>query len=293
MLRVMKPAKFEYFRPTTTVEAVRLLARFHGSARLLAGGQSLVPLLNFRILTPAALIDLNACDALKELRRAETHLIVGAMVRQSTLEDSELVRSCCPLIAATMPFLGSRTIRNRGTIGGTLAHADRSAELPAVALALDAVMTAEGPTGRRQIPAAAFFLGDLTTALEPYEMLCDIRFPVALADDRFAFVEATNRHHDLALIGIAVHLSMDGGCCRRAAIAVHGVGSQPQRLSDAESCLEGRVLDSSAVTAGVAVSLNGLTIEDDLHATAEYRRHVLPGLVERALTEALSRAGDS
>ena len=286
----MKPARFEYFRPATIPEAVSALSQFDGAARFLAGGQSLVPLLNLRVLAPAALIDLNFCAGLQELQRSETHILVGSMVRQSAAEDSDLVRSCCPLVTAAMPFLGSRTIRNRGTIGGTIAHADRSAELPAVALALDAIMYAEGPDGRRKIPAREFFLGDLTTALAPDELLCEVQFPIAMSSDRFAFVEATNRHHDLALVGIAVNVSMDGDICRRAAIAVHGVGPQPLRLSGAESYLHGQSLNRSSIREAAAASLGGVAIEGDLHATVEYRRHVLPGLVERALIEALSRA---
>lgn len=286
----MKPARFEYFRPATTAEAVSVLSRFDGAARFLAGGQSLVPLLNLRVLAPAALVDLNSCARLQELRRSDTHIVVGAMVRQSVVEDSDLVKSCCPLVTAAMPFLGSRTIRNRGTIGGTIAHADRSAELPAVALALGAIMCAEGPDGRRKIPAREFFVGDLTTALAPDELLCEVQFPIATSGDRFAFVEATNRHHDLALVGVAVNASMDGDICRRAAIAVHGVGPQPLRLHGAESCLQGQILDRRSIREAAAASAEGVPIEGDLHATAEYRRHVLPGLVERALTEAWSRA---
>jgi carbon-monoxide dehydrogenase medium subunit len=241
-------------------------------------------------LAPAALIDLNFCGGLQELRRSDTHLIVGAMVRQAAAGDSDLVRSCCPLITAAIPFLGSRTIRNRGTIGGTIAHADRSAELPAVALALDAIMIAEGSDGRRQIPASEFFLGDLTTALAPDELLCEIQFPVASSNDRCAFLEATNRHHDLALVGVAVNVSMDGDVCRRVAISVHGVGPKPSRLHLAESCLQGQTLDQRIMREGGAASLEGVSIEGDLHATAEYRRRVLPGLVERALTKALRLA---
>jgi CO/xanthine dehydrogenase FAD-binding subunit len=292
-LQTVKPARFEYFCPTTAAEAIDLLASHDGNARFLAGGQSLVPLLNFRVVTPSALIDLGRCAELDELRRDGDTLIFGPMVRQSTAETSELVRSCCPLISITMPFIGSRTIRNRGTIGGTLAHADRIAELPAVALVLGATMIAEGPNRRRAIAAEDFYIGDLTTDLAPDEMLREIRFPVSSAGHRFAFVEATNRHHDLTLAGVAVNLYTNAGRCERASIAVIGIGPRPLRLAAAERILARDGIDKGAVRAAAASSLEGIEFETDLHATSDYRRHVLPGLVERALDQALSRTPEA
>lgn len=288
----MKPARFEYYRPKTTAEAVEILARYDGAARLLAGGQSLVPLLSFRVATPEALIDLNHCTGLDEIRIENDMLVLGAMVRQATAETSGMVRACCPLIAATMPFVGSRTIRNRGTIGGTLAHADRIAQLPAVATALGAVMVAEGQNGQREIPVEDFYVGDLSTTLEPDEMLREIRFPVASEGHRYAFVQATNRHHDLALVGVALSLTLTEGRCDHAAIVIIGVGPKPVRLTAAESCLLGQVINLSAIKASAGASVDGIIFESDLHATAEYRRHVLPGLVERALDQALTRGAE-
>jgi len=285
----MKPPRFEYFSPADTIETVEILGRHDGAARLLAGGQSLVPLLNFRVVTPTALIDLNRCRGLDEIRRDGATLVLGAMVRQAAAETSEIVRACCPLITATMPFLGSRTIRNRGTIGGTLAHADRSAELPAVATALGAVMIAEGPKGLREIPADEFYVGDLTTALAVDEMLREVRVPIAPEGHRFAFVEATNRHHDLALVGVALNIILKENQCERVAIAVIGVGPKPSRLTAAERCLVGNIIDDTVARAAAAASIEGIEFESDLHAPADYRRHVLPGLVQRALNQALSR----
>jgi len=288
----MKPARFEYFRPTTPAEAVEILARYDGNARLLAGGQSLVPLLNFRVVTPAALIDLNHCPGLDEIRRDGETLLFGPMVRQAAAETSELVRACCPLITATMPFLGSRTVRNRGTIGGTLAHADRVAELPAIAVALGATMIAESPNGRREIPAEDFYVGDLTTDLAADEMLREIRFPITSAGHRFAFVEANNRHHDLALAGVAVNLDCAAERCDRAVLVVMGVGPTPLRLTAAEQRLEGQAITPSAIKDAAAASVDGIAFESDLHASADYRRHALPGLVERALEQAMHRPAE-
>jgi len=289
----MKPSRFEYFSPASATEAVAILGRYEGAARLLAGGQSLVPLLNFRILAPSALIDLNRCGGLDGIRREGAALVLGAMVRQSAAESSELVRSCCPLIAETMPFLGSRTIRNRGTIGGTLAHADRIAELPAVAVALGAVMIAEGPKSRREIPAEDFFLGDLTNALAADEMLREVRFPICSDSHRYAFVEATNRHHDLALVGVALNMVLNANRCERVAIVVIGVGPKPSRLAAAERCLVGSAVDEAAIGAAAALSIEGLQFESDPNAPASYRRHVLPTLVRRALSQAISRRPES
>jgi len=286
----MKPSRFEYFSPASTSEAVEILASYQGRARLLAGGQSLVPLLNFRIITPEALIDLSRCRGLDEIRSEGSVLVLGSMVRQSTAETSEIVRTCCPLITATMPFLGPSPIRNRGTIGGSLAHADRVAELPAVAVALGAIMIAEGPKRRREIPAREFFLGDLTTALASEEMLREVRFPISSDGERFAFVEATNRHHDLALVAVALKLVLNAGRCEQAAIAVVGVGPKPLRLPASEGCLVGKRLDAATVLAAAQLSTEGIEFESDVHTPASYRRHVLPSLVERALRQAASNA---
>jgi len=289
----MKPSRFEYFSPATATEALEILANYQGAARLLAGGQSLVPLLNFRVIAPAALIDLSRCAGLDEIRRDGNALVLGAMVRQSAAETSEIVRTCCPLITATMPFLGPSTVRNRGTIGGSLAHADRVAELPAVAVALGAKLIAQGPNGRREIAADDFFVGDLTTALTADEMLREVRFPVSSEGERFAFVEATNRHHDLALVGVALKLVLNAGHCEHVAIVVVGIGPKPTRLPAAERCLVGNRLDAAAARKAAALSIEGTEFESEPHMPASYRRHVLPTLVERALLEAVSRGQES
>ena len=285
----MKPAPFDYLAPRSAEEAIEHLAQYGGDARLLAGGQSLIALLNLRLARPAALIDLGCCAELDYLRREGQWLVIGPMTRQTTAEHSPLVREHCQLMARAMPFVGPPVIRNRGTIGGTLAHADRVAELPGVALALDASFIAQGPKGKRSIAATDFFVDDLTTALAADEMLREVRFPISAPTSRSAFVEASNRHHDLAIVGIALQLDeVIEGRCAGARIAAVGLGAAPVRLSEAERRLtEGRINDSTIADAA-AMSLEGIEPDDDLHAAAEYRRMVTPRLVERALRMALA-----
>jgi CO/xanthine dehydrogenase FAD-binding subunit len=272
----MKPVRFEYVAPKSDNAAIEALVRYDGNARLLAGGQSLVPLLNLRLARPDALIDLGRCPGLTDLHRDGDHLVCGPMCRQIDVERSPLVAECCPLIARTMPFLGPPATRNRGTIGGTLAHADRIAELPGVAVALEADLIAKGPNGTRAIAAEDFFIADLTTGLEPDEMLREIRFPVSAPHSRSAFV------------GIAVHLEFaNGDTCTKARLVGVGVGPTPVRLAGAERVLVGSAIDGAAIDAASAASASDFEPEGDLYASEEYRRRVTPPMVARALRQAL------
>lgn len=285
----MKPARFEYLAPNSPNEAVEQLAAYAGEARCLSGGQSLIPLMNYRLVQPAALIDLNRCAGLSYIHTEGSELVIGPMTRQADVENSETVRSACPLVAKTMVYLGSPAIRNRGTIGGTLAHADRTAELPAVAIALEATLVAQGPQGLRNIVAEEFFLGDLTTALEADEMLREVRFPVSPENSRSAFVEVGNRHHDLALAGIAAYLECDdGGRVETARIACIGIGPQPIRFRSVEMVLCGGSLTENEIADAARLAGENVEPESDIHASAEYRRSVLSGLVSRALHQAVS-----
>jgi CO/xanthine dehydrogenase FAD-binding subunit len=285
----LKPARFKYIAPNSPEEVVEHLASFRGEARCLSGGQSLLPLMNFRLVRPEALIDLNRCPGLDYLQREDGQLVIGPMTRQSTAEHSDLVKSCCPLIAKAMIYVGSPTIRNRGSVGGTLAHADRTAELPAVAVALEAELIAQGPRGRRRIAAAKFFRGDLATDLQTDEMLREIRFPVSPSGSLCAFVEATNRHHDLALAGIAVHLLPDDdGKIANARIVCIGVGPAPIRLERVEQAICGTRANDDAIRNAAEYSLDGVEPQGDIHASADYRSAVLPRLVARALQQAVA-----
>jgi CO/xanthine dehydrogenase FAD-binding subunit len=286
---ILKPARFKYILPNSTDEVVSRLAEYEGEARCLSGGQSLLPLMNYRLVRPEALIDLNRCPGLDYIRRDDNHLVIGPMTRQTTAEHSDLVRACCPLISKAMVYIGSPTIRNRGTIGGTLAHADRTAELPAVAVALDAEMTAQGPGGLRRISAEHFFRGDLTTDLRLDEMLREIRFPISSDRSVCAFVEAGNRHHDLALAGIAVHLVFDESCIvGEARVVCIGIGPRPIRLERVEQNLCGTRADSESINYAAQFSLADVEPEGDIHATADYRSVLLPRLALRALQQAVS-----
>lgn len=265
------------------------LAAHAGEARLLAGGQSLIPLLNLRMARPAALIDLGRCPNLAYVRHDEAWISFGSMTRQADAEHSALVRQHCPLLAKALPYLGPPPARNRGTVCGTLAHADRLAELPAVAVALGAEMIAQGPKGRRTIVAREFFVGDLTTALAPDEMLREVRFPVERGESGCAFVEATIRHHDLMLLGVAARLEFVTGRCAAAQLAVVGGYPVPQRLVPAEAHLaRAGNLDDAAIAEAARLSVEDVGLQDDTYATERYRRRILPGLVERALREALA-----
>ena len=287
----MRPAPFEYIAPRSAEEAVEHLSARAGDARLLAGGQSLVPLLNLRMARPAALIDLGRCAELAYARREGDWIVLGPMMRQADAERSAVVQAHCALLAKALPLVGPPPVRSRGTIGGTLAHADRVAELPAVALALDAQMIAQGPRGRRTIAAQDFFLADLTTALAPDEMLREVRFPVDRGDTGAGFVEATIRHHDLMLLGVAAHLELANGRCVAARLAVAGGHSVPQRLTamELELVRTGR-LTADAAREAARLGAAGVELQADGFATEQYRRRILPALAERAVAEAIAMA---
>ncbi|MGH7856247.1 MAG: FAD binding domain-containing protein, partial [Candidatus Binatia bacterium] len=236
----MKPAPFEYHSASSLDEAVALLARLGDEAKIIAGGQSLVPLLALRLARPAHLVDLNRIDALSKIDAADGGLVIGAMVRQRAAERSGLVRERCPLLAAALPRIGHPAIRNRGTVGGSLAHADPAAELPAVALALEAKLVARSARGERILPASEFFVGHFTTALEPDECLVEIRFPAWPDGAGCAFEEASRRDGDFAMVGVAALLRVaSGGDVADARIALIGVGGTAVRAVDAEALLRG------------------------------------------------------
>ncbi|MBI4609360.1 MAG: xanthine dehydrogenase family protein subunit M [Candidatus Rokubacteria bacterium] len=279
----MKPAPFAYHRPTTLDEAFELLERYGPDARILAGGQSLVPALNMRLATPSALIDINRLPGLDRIHLTSDGLVVGALARQDTVEHSPLVARHVPLIAQAMPHIGHLAIRARGTFGGSLALADPAAELPACVVALGATIRVAGRGRVREIPAAQFFRGIYTTALEPGEILTEVVVPPIHAGWRSAFDELARRHGDYALVGLAVHCRLSDGAVAEARLVFTGVGLTPVRAARAEAELAGRRPEPGVLAeAGRALEAD-LDPPSDIHASGALRRHLARVLLSRVL----------
>ena len=288
----MKPPRFDYMAPSSVEEALGILARHGDQAKVLAGGQSLVPLLNFRLVRPAHLVDLNEIPGLDEIGLHGDRLVIGAMARQRAVETSALVREISPLLAEAMPQIGHVQIRNRGTIGGSLVHADPAAELPAVVAALDGELVVRGAAGERVLRSEQFFLRYLTTAVEPAELLVAVRLPATPAGTGSAFVEVSRRHGDFALVGVAATVTLDAaGVCTASRLALTGVGPTPVLAQAALEPLLGAKPEATALDeVGRRVSA-AVDPDSDLHASSEYRRHVAGVLARRALRLAADRAG--
>ncbi len=289
----MKPAPFEYAAPSSLDEAISLLQQ-HGDedVKLLAGGQSLVPLLSMRMARPELLIDLNPIDELQYIREENGGLAIGAMTRKRAVEESELVRRLQPVLLAATQLVAHPQIRNRGTVGGSMAHADPAAEYPALAIVLGVELRTAGPDGERRIAAEDFFQSYLTTALEPVEVLTEVRVPILAPGTGWSFLEVARRHGDFAMTGAAVTLRLDGrGSISEARIVLFGVGPTAVRVREVEQLVMGeQPSDRLFQEAGRAA---GEGLEDplsDVHASAEFRRHLAQVLTARALGEAVERA---
>jgi aerobic carbon-monoxide dehydrogenase medium subunit len=287
----MKPPRFDYVIPRSVDEALGILAQHGDEAKLLAGGQSLVPLLNFRLVRPAYLVDLNDVGGLAGIRLDDGHLAIGAMTRQRAVETSALVSERCPLLAEAMPQIGHVQIRNRGTIGGSLVHADPASELPAVVAALDGELVLRSARGQRVLKPEQFFVAYLTTAAAPDELLVEARVPVTPPRTGTAFLEVSRRHGDFALVGVAATVTVDeAGVCTAAAIALAGAGPGPVVARAAARGLVG-VRPTPAAFEEVARRVSASVEPDsDLHASSEYRRHLAGVLTRRALARAAERA---
>lgn len=287
----MKPAKFEYDDPRTVEEALDLLARYGDDCKVIAGGQSLVPLMNFRLARPARLIDINGIDLLSYIKRDNGHLVIGAMTRHTHLEHSQEVAELWPLLTEAIGWVGHGQIRNRGTIGGSVAHADPAAELPAAFAALDASFEIRSKRGSRNIGWKKFFLSEFTTTLAPDELVTAVEVPAQDAGIGAAFVEYARRHGDFALGGAAVTVKVSrDGRCEKATIALLSAGPAPVRAEAAEQQLRGAKLDESSIRAASAEAVKGLRPTSDLHGSTEYRIGLLRTMTERALAKAAHRA---
>jgi CO/xanthine dehydrogenase FAD-binding subunit len=289
----VKPAPFEYFSPRTLEEALALLAAHGSDAKPLAGGQSLIPAMNFRLATPAVLVDLNAIGALAHITPEGDTLRIGGMTRQRALERSGAVERHAPLVAATMPFVAHAAIRSRGTLGGSLAHADPAAELPAVMLALDARFTLQTQGGSRVVSASDFFVGLFTTALEPGELLVEIAIPRAPAGSGVAFEEISRRHGDFALAGVAALVALDDqGRCAAARLAFLSLGDRPVLARQVAAALVGQTPSAETIAAAAeAAAERDIEPTSDLHASSAYRRQLAAVLTRRVLQRAFAAAG--
>lgn len=285
----MKPAPFEYHTPRTLDEATELLASLD-NAKVLAGGQSLVPMMNFRYVIVDHLVDLARVDGLAGIRIVDDIMRIGAMTRQRDIEFSTDIASYAPLLHAALKNVGHRQTRNRGTIGGSLVHADPAAEMPAVCAAMDAVLEIAGKKGTRKIKFSEFSTGFMSTVLEPDEIVTAIEFPLWRNGHGYGFREFARRRGDFAVAGAAVLLDTDGALVKRAAIALCGVGNMPSRQPEAEAALTERHLDASALDRAIA-ALDSLEPIADVHATADYRRHLSRVLLTRALRDAATVRG--
>ncbi|KAA5828308.1 xanthine dehydrogenase family protein subunit M [Saccharopolyspora hirsuta] len=278
----MKPPPFHYARPDDLGEAVRLLAADE-DAKALAGGQSLLPMMNFRLARPSVLVDIARLPELSGLRREDDVLVIGAGVPQRTAETAQLVRETCPLLGLALRHVGHHQIRSRGTVGGSLAHADPAAELGAAAVALDAEVVVTGTSGRRTVPAADLFVAPFQTSLSAEEVLTEVRLPIR--DVRCGFAEIGTRSGDFAIAGVAAVLHLADGEVTEARLVGLGIGGTVQRLPKAEAELRGHALEDGVIDAAARAAADATSPPDDLRADPRTRRAALRSAVQRALKQ--------
>jgi carbon-monoxide dehydrogenase medium subunit len=288
----MIPSAFEYFAPTTLQEAVSLLAAHKEAAKLLAGGHSLLPMMKLRLASPACLIDLGRIPDLAYIRESDGRVHIGPMTTHVMLETSELLRQRLTALAEAAAAIGDVQVRNRGTIGGSLAHADPAADLPAAVLMAEAQFTLLGAGGERTVPAERFFVDLLTTALQPDEVLTEIQAPLPPARTGTAYLKVFQKASGFAIVGVAARLTLapDGRTCQTARLGITGVAPKAFRATAVEQALEGKGLDEAAIAAAAEHASAGVEALSDLHASAEYRLALARIYTKRALLRALTRA---
>jgi len=290
----MKPASFKYYAPTTVEEALSHLAEHGYDAKVLAGGQSLIPTMNFRLAQPSVLVDLNHVSELFYIRPDENGgLLIGAMARESQVEHDPLVAERAPLVHETMPHIAHPQIRNRGTFGGCIAHADPAAELPAVSVALDGRFRLRNQAGERWVAADEFFIGFFTTVMEPDELLVEVSLPSMPPRSGWSFQEVARRHGDYALVGVAAVVTLDEkDRCQQARLVFLSVGEGPVEAHQAAEALKGQVPTAEAIRVAAEAAANtDVDPGSDIHASADYRRHLTRVLARQALEQAFERAG--
>ena len=287
----MKPAKFDYYDPTSLEEALALLDTHQGDGKVLAGGQSLMPLLNMRLARPNIVVDINRIKELNYVRASDGGVAVGALARQRALQTEKLIAERVPILQEAAYYIAHPQIRSRGTICGSIAHADPAAELPALALALDAEMTLTSAKAARTVGAETFFQSFFTTALEANEILTEVRFPAPPKNSAWSVLEISRRHGDFAIVGIVAGLALDPDrqVIAQARLVYFGVGPTPIRVKAAEEALIGQHAEEAAFEAAAQSAKQGIDPSNDIHASEEYRRAVAASLTKRALRAALEK----
>ncbi|MGD0076011.1 MAG: xanthine dehydrogenase family protein subunit M [Candidatus Binataceae bacterium] len=288
----MRPRAFSYSAPATITEAVATLQRFGGEARVLAGGQSLVPMMKLRVASPQHIVDINRISGLDDIRVDNGKLVIGTLATHDAIENSPLVRAECPLLAETAGHIADPLVRNRGTIGGSLCHADPAADFPLAAIVLKAELIAQGPKGTRTIAADDFFVGFLTTALAPDEILTAIRIPRAQALSGGAHMKVSRRTNGLAMVAAAAAVVLDeDGHCMDVGVCVGAMGLTPIRAKAVENEIRGKRIDEAAISRAAELAIEGTDPPSDIHGSAKYRLTVAPTVAARVLQLACERAG--
>jgi aerobic carbon-monoxide dehydrogenase medium subunit len=287
----MIAAPFEYEAPATVEDAIRLLSDLGDRGRVLAGGHSLIPLMKLRLAQPEVLIDIGRIEGLREVRADGDWLAIGALTTHAQVLADDAVRRGCPVLAETAATIGDPQVRNRGTIGGALAHADPAADYPATVLALDAEIVAQGPQGRRTVPVTEFFTGLFSTALAPDELLVEVRVPRLGAGAGGAYLKRPNKASHYAVVGVAAVVRLEGGRVGRLGVGVTGAGSQPGRAPAVEQALLGEVPTEAAIARAAEGAAEGVDLLSDIHGSAEYRGAMARVYARRAVQEAVRRAG--
>ncbi len=284
----MKPPPFSFVAPTSLAGVVEAMAAHGDDARILAGGQSLVPLMNMRLARPDVVVSINRCDELDFVEVTDTHVAIGALVRQIDAERHASIGTECPLLVDALKHVGLPATRNRGTVCGILAHCDPLAELPAVALVLEAELVLTSAGGERRVAAEDFFVTEMTTSIEPGEIISSVEFIRQDPSEHSAFLEITNGGHAWPVGGVALRWAVTDGVCTMAHLAAFGVGSVAQRLTGAENELVGSDLGPEAIATAAIAARSEVDPTGDIHADADYRRHFVGLLLERGLTQGVS-----
>ena len=285
----MYPAQFDYHTPGSIKEALDLLGKHKDDAKLLAGGHSLLPAMKLRLARPAHLVDLRKVPGLTGIREDGGSLVIGAMTTHYAVESSSAVKSKCSVLAATAALIGDPMVRNMGTIGGSLAHADPAADYPATIIALNAEMVVEGARGKRTIKVDDFFKGLMTTAVGGDEILTEVRVPALAANQSAAYMKFPHPASRFAVVGVAAVLTIDGGKCTKASIGITGAGTRAVRAKGVEAAIAGKALDAASIQAAAEKAPDGVDVQADLQGSVDYKKHLLKVFAKRAIEAAAKK----